>query len=338
IRTSTKLKLCRRTQNEELEMIETHDLFLRALAVPAAKKKKKTKDGEEGERYLADEPKWPDTVIAFDTESRITVDQSLTFGVWRLCKSVEQKYEIIEEGIFHADDLSAKDIKILETYMETAVPDVRSFPPRFPLYSRSKFMKKVFWPALKKHGAMICGLNLPYDLSRLAQDWKEGNKGEWSLIMAQYADGNENCNYPRILITPIDSKKAIIKLWRPWKKVQHEWKDAGRKIHFLDLRTLLWALYNKSHSLKSACDNKTGPFKEQNLPQKDEHDPTGKVTPDEIEHCRQDVRCTVALLNACKREFDKHSDTDLKPWDGFALGRCQFLFPPLTKVNNGPEL
>jgi hypothetical protein len=299
-------------------MIETHDLFLRALAVPAAKKKKKTKDGEEGERYLADEPKWPDTVIAFDTESRITVDQSLTFGVWRLCKSVEQKYEIIEEGIFHADDLSAKDIKILETYMETAVPDVRSFPPRFPLYSRSKFMKKVFWPALKKHGAMICGLNLPYDLSRLAQDWKEGNKGEWSLIMAQYADGNENCNYPRILITPIDSKKAIIKLWRPWKKVQHEWKDAGRNIHFLDLRTLLWALYNKSHSLKSACDNRNGPFKEQDLPQKDDHDPTGEVIPDEIEHCRQDVRCTVALLNACKQEFDKHSDTDLKPWDAYS--------------------
>jgi len=79
-------------------MIETHDLFLRALAVPAAKKKKKTKDGEKFERYVADEPKWPDTVVAFDTESRITVDQSLTFGVWRRCKLVGQKYEVIEEG------------------------------------------------------------------------------------------------------------------------------------------------------------------------------------------------------------------------------------------------
>ena len=92
---------------------------------------------------------------------------------------------------------------------------------------------------------------------------------------------------------------------------------AGR-IHFLDLRTLLWALYNKSHSLRSACDNESGPFKEQNLPQKDEHDPSGEVTPDEIEHCRQDVRCTIALLNACKQRFDKHSDLDLKPWNAYS--------------------
>jgi len=103
-----------------------------------------------------------------------------------------------------------------------------------------------------------------------------------------------------------------------WKKNRHEWKDKGRKIHFLDLRTLLWALYNKSHSLRTACDNKSGPFKEQKLPRKDEHDPSGEVTPDEIEHCRQDVRCTIGLLNACKQEFDEHSDLDLKPWNAYS--------------------
>jgi hypothetical protein len=303
-------------------MIETHDLFLRALAVPVEKKNKKKKTNTPGaaqdETSIFDEPKWPDYILAFDTESRTTVDQSLTFGVWRLCKLNGQNYEVIEEGIFHADDLPAKDLKVLKAYMETAVSDVRSFPPRFPIYSRTKFMKKVFWRTLKKHGTMVVGYNLGYDLTRIALDWKEGNKGEWSLVMMQYADGKENCNYPRILITPIDSKKQIIKLWRPWKKNCHEWKDAGRKIHFLDLRTLLWALYNKSHSLRSACDNKNGPFKEQNLPQKDEHDPTGKITPEEIEYCRQDVRCTIALLNACKQEFDKHSDLDLKPWNAYS--------------------
>jgi len=81
---------------------------------------------------------------------------------------------------------------------------------------------------------------------------------------------------------------------------------------------MLWALYNKSHSLRTACDNKSGPFKGQNLPQKDDHDPSGEVTEDEIEHCRQDVRCTVALLNACKKEFDKHADLDLKPWNAYS--------------------
>jgi len=309
-------------------MIETHDLFLRALAVPVAKKKKKKKkkpaDTEEDESYAADEPKWPEYVIAFDTESRVALGQSLTFGVYRLSRLVGQSYEAIEEGVFYGDNLPAKDLNVLKTYMETAVSDVPSFPPRFALYSRSEFMEKVFWHALKKWGATIVGFNLPYDLSRLALAWKEGSKGEWSLIMEQYADGNENMNYPRILITPIDSKKAIIQLARPCKRKlktkspARQWKDAGERIHFIDCRTMLWSLYNKSYSLKSACDNKKGPFKEQNLPQKDEHNPTGEVTPAEIEHCRQDVRCTVTLLNACKQEFDKHTDLDLKPWNAYS--------------------
>jgi hypothetical protein len=300
-------------------MTEIHDLFLRALAVPILKKKKKkrknAKNGQDGAHI--GEHKWPD-VIVIDSESRTTVDQNLLFGVWKRAKLIGENYEVTEEGVFCADDLPAKDHKALEAYMETAVSDVPSFPPRFPLYSRTEFMKKVFWPALKRDSAMVVGFNIGYDLTRIALDWKEGNKGEWSLAMMQYADGNENWNYPRILITPIDSKKQIIKLWVPWKKNQHEWKDAGRKIHFLDLRTLLWALYNKSHSLRSACDNKSGPFKGLNLPQKDQHEPSAEVTPDEIEHCRQDVRCTIALLNACKQEFDKHADIDLKPWDAYS--------------------
>ena len=85
------------------------------------------------------------------------------------------------------------------------------------------------------------GFNLGYDLTRIAVDWKEGNKGEWSIIMEKYKDGNGNINYPHILITPIDSKKAIIKLVRPRKRKlkgkvpASEWKDAGEKIYFLDL-------------------------------------------------------------------------------------------------------
>src|SRR5689334_21666382 len=130
-------------------MIETHDLFLRALAVPILKKKKKAKRAERSSGYGVDERKWPD-VLVIDTEGRTTVDQSLTFGVWKRAKLSGETYEVIEEGIFYADDLPAKDRRVLEMYMQTAVSDVTSFPPRFPFYSRTQFMKKVFWPALKR--------------------------------------------------------------------------------------------------------------------------------------------------------------------------------------------
>ncbi len=56
--------------------------------------------------------------------------------------------------------------------------------------------------------------------------------------------------------------------------------------------------------MKKACELEA--FKKHDLPQKIDHTPTGKVTLEEIRYARQDVRCTAALLNAAKREFDLH--------------------------------
>jgi hypothetical protein len=279
-----------------------HDIFLRALAVAADQKKNKG-------RATDDDPKWPDHALVFDTETRITADQSLTFGVYRLCALVNGGYAVTEEGIFYADDLPAKDRKVIEDYLRTAVSDVASFPPRFPLFSRSDFIKRVFWPAVKYNGALVVGFNLPFDLARLALDWSRGDENEWSFVMSRYADGAENRNRPRITIQPIDSKKAFIKLVPPWKP--DEWKDKGN-VHFLDLRTLGWALFNQSFSLRTLCQElKTDHQKTE------DYEPTGKVTPEEIEYARQDVRCTVDALNALKQNFDKHP-IGLKPYNAYS--------------------
>ncbi len=167
-------------------MTITHDIFLRAYAISADQKKE-----PKCKTRTAYDPKWPEQALVFDTETRITADQSLTFGVYRLCKRAGNKYKLTEEGIFYADDLPAKELEVLKTYLQTAVPDLKSFPPRFLLYSRSEFMQSVFWSAIRR-GALICGLNLPFDLSRLATAWTKGEKNEWSLTMSQYPDGAEN--------------------------------------------------------------------------------------------------------------------------------------------------
>jgi hypothetical protein len=131
----------------------------------------------------------------------------------------------------------------------------------------------------------------------------------FKMLNASGCNGNENKNCPRILITPIDSKKAFIKLVPPWKP--DEWKDNGTTIHFLDLRTLSWALFNRSFSLKTLCEE----LKTEH--QKLDHEPTGMVTAEEIEYARQDVRCTVDALNALKQNFDKHP-IDLKSYDAYS--------------------
>jgi hypothetical protein len=75
----------------------------------------------------------------------------------------------------------------------------------------------------------------------------------------------------------------------------------------LDLRTFAWALFNESFSLRTLCE------KLKTEHQKIDHEPTGEVTPQEIEYARQDGRCTVDALNALKLEFDRH-EIGLKPY------------------------
>jgi hypothetical protein len=116
-------------------MVQTRDIFLRALAV--APDKEKRKGTYRPSTPAADDSKWSKVVLIFDTESRITADQSLTFGVYRLCERVHDNYRLVEEGLFYAGDLPPKERTELKNYVRTAVSDVASFPPRFPLYSRS---------------------------------------------------------------------------------------------------------------------------------------------------------------------------------------------------------
>ena len=79
----------------------------------------------------------------------------------------------------------------------------------------------------------------------------------------------------------------------------------------MDVGSPSWALFNQSFSLKTLCQQlKT---KHQKL----DHEPTGKVTPEEIEYARQDGRCTVDALNGLMQEFDQHP-IRLKPYHAYS--------------------
>jgi hypothetical protein len=167
------------------------------------------------------------------------------------------------------------------------------------------FIEEVFGMAIQAK-ALIVGFNLPFDLSRLAVDWGTADNGGWALIMSQWKNAETgrlqtNECFPRIDVKALNAKTAIVQSTRAPMSIPEEGKrmklwPAGR---FLDLRTLLWALRNKSYSLKTAC-------KEFGIPGKLDHKPSGRVDLEEIEYCRQDVRATVGLLNVAKQEYDLH--------------------------------
>jgi hypothetical protein len=286
-------------------MSETQDIFLRAHTVVVdSKKGKKGKGKRRGRDLRRGLKKWPKYAVVFDCETRIDTGQGLTFGFYRVLRLDADTYRLEEEGAFFDDDLAARERDVLEGYVDAADTEVKSFPPRFPIYPRSRFVKQVFYRYARK-GALIVGFNLPFDLTRLARRWPKGKKNEWSLVLVQYPDGNENLHFPRILIDPIDSKKSFIRFTAEW--ISKTGRDMPTEIgdsRFLDLRTLLFALFNQALSLKKACELER--FRKHNLPQKIEHTPTGEVTIEEIKYARQDVRCTASLFNAAKQEFDLH--------------------------------
>lgn len=178
---------------------------------------------------------------------------------------------------------------------------------RIRVYSRSKFVTEVLALAIQARALIVC-FNAGFDLSRIAVDWKTAKNGGWSLILSQWRDPKTgelrpNKFFPRIVDKALNSKTSIIHSTRPplsepktkGEKVKH-WPGA----RFLDLRTLLWALRNRSYSLESACKE----FKTEH--QKIDHTPKGRVSIEELEYARGDVACTVDLLNATKKEFDLH--------------------------------
>jgi hypothetical protein len=200
--------------------------------------------------------------------------------------------------LFYADSLDVQHREVLERYVDDPrnLPrtEVKRFPPqmRLNLFSRSVFIERIFWKAVRK-GAMVVGFNLPFDLSRLAVKAAPADNGGWSLVLSlrksrKTGEMESNLERPRVVIKSQNSKIAFIglrSLYRP-----EEWPHDGR---FLDLRTLGWALRDRSYNLEGAC-------KDFSVPGKMKHKPTGCVTDKEIDYCRQDGQATGSLLNAMK--------------------------------------
>jgi hypothetical protein len=214
------------------------DIFLRAHTVgPKKRPPRQRKD-----------PRWPNAVLVFDTETTLDTEQALTIGAYRRCRLVDGTYVCAEEGVFHADTIDGRQRAVLDAYMreETADIGITSFPPRLKLsrHSRAEFVKRVFWTAVQR-GEMVVGFNLPFDLSRLAVQWPTGHHGSWSLVLSLRRSRKTkrleaNPYRPRVRVTATDSQSAFITATLPY--LPGEWAE-GR---FLDLHTLAKALYDES--------------------------------------------------------------------------------------------
>ena len=244
------------------------------------------------------EPKWPASILVLDCETRTDERQSLTFGTYRICCADEQgNYnDVREEGFFYdPDEVTKHELRTLKRFAkEHKAETTKDVPDVMHVRTRHDFLKEIFLP-LGLNGALIVGFNLPFDLSRLAEDARQARRlnDDWSFVMLH----EDFC--PRIIVTRKDGKIAFFR----FSGVKRNPKT-GKKIRlprgrFLDVRTLAWALRNVSYSLRGLCEALT-------IPGKLDHKPSGKITEAEINYARQDVRATVGALNALRAELDRY--------------------------------
>jgi len=268
---------------------------------------------------------WPDAVLIFDTETTTDATQRLTFGAYRYCIwTKDGRLICAEEGIIYADDLPERDpegFAMLQEYArmhwgEGIAPGQSAI---IRLYSRSEFVKVVFWKRAYKDRALVVGFNLPFDLSRIAVDWGEARKrfaGGFSFALWKHWDKitgawRENGYRPRVGIKHMDSKRAL-KGFTGAREVDAidripEGATDGKpdetytfRGHFLDLRTLIFALTDRGHSLDSACHA----FGVEHG--KEATEAHGVITPAYIRYNRRDVLATSELLEKVRAEYDRH--------------------------------
>jgi hypothetical protein len=256
----------------------------------------------------------PDAMLVWDTETRIDVTQRLTFGSYRFINNGE----CLREALFSADDLIRAERDTLSRYIAKQAADVSaSGVARLDVLSRSDLIKKFFQLAYKGR-LLVVGFNLPFDLSRIAYDVTPARRkfaGGFSLRVWSYRDAADvqqrHLFRPHIAIKHLDSKRALIgftgRSGADEEDLIPEGSETGEldehfrfRGHFLDLRTLAFALTDRAHSLESACKA----FEVAHPKKPTAHH--GTITPAYITYNRFDVLATSELATKLLEEYDRH--------------------------------
>jgi hypothetical protein len=262
-------------------------------------KREANKTSERMGRATAARPsRLPSVWVVFDCESRIDETQALTFGVCR----IYEDGRLIVEIIFFADDLPERDPegfarlqRYADGHLSDALTEFGVTRKPLSLMPCSRFLDEVLYPIAYEGHAVVVGLNLAFDLARIAR--RAGitkDNGGFSLVFW------ENPWLPRVQVRIDDNKRARIRFTRREGYEGESRYDASFAGHFLDLRMLAYAVTDKGYSLATACKE----FGTEH--EKLDHQPTGQVDAEEIDYCRRDVLVTWELaVKLCER-FAQH--------------------------------
>ena len=245
-------------------------------------------------------------VLIFDTETRTDPSQRLMFGAYRFCRWAGDRLVCLLEGLMYADDLPEQDLRTIRDYwrrhkMQTGADQSMSdSAPTLYLISERQFVRLLYRACHEpgpRRAAALVGLNLNFDISRLAVDWGESRTNKYAngftlKLREGYTndDGElrDSPHHPRYGTKHLSSTKALKGFIA---------KFTG---HIIDVRTLMFALTNRGYSLETGSKAFSVPYSKRKVEY-------GVVNPEAITYCREDVEATQRLYEQAMLEFDRHA-------------------------------
>jgi hypothetical protein len=210
-------------------------------------------------------------ILVFDTETTEDEYQNLLFGscgIW----VAGYLHRFI---LFYAQGLDERGIAVLRKCAKKKSEEGK----RIEVIPVERFISEVFFPWIVEDKALCVGFNLPFDLSRLAVRCGY-SRDRWRKGFTFWLTNDPN--HPRVRIRSLDSVRSFFALAPP---------KQGKKLdaHFLDLRTLGFALTNEKLTLQRASEVFNTAHK------KSKAETHGKITPTYIEYNVNDTLTTYDL-------------------------------------------
>ncbi len=261
-------------------------------------------------------------MLVFDCESRTDRAQALTFGSYRFLLDGR----CLEEGLFYADDLTARERGVLEGYARKHSADTdprglseRGIPsnPQLRLLPVAEFRRLLYRVAYKGRG-LVVAFNFPFDISRVALGFvpsRDRFLGGFTFQFFQYRDKDGHLRAhpyrPGIAVKHMDSKRALKGFTGGIDPDKLDQIPEGADVpkpkkgyvfrgHMLDAKTLAFALTDQAMSLERACEL----FGVEHGKQKAEKH--GIITPEYIDYNRRDVLATAELTAKLLAEYALH--------------------------------
>jgi hypothetical protein len=251
-------------------------------------------------------------LVVFDCETELHGAQRLLVACYRYVRVSWDKnvpaLTTVEEAFVVPDDLADRDpdaLALIRDYARSEHPSVdasqRDANAKLLVLTRREFCDRMLWGACWRNRATLVAFNLGFDISRLRLSWHAGrgrHKGAFVLRLWEYHGGDHRYR-PNVIARRLDNRRSLFS----WTGVKDPPNDGtphrSRDNHFLDLRTLSFALTGASHSLESACEAFGVGYRKRRVV-------LGTVSADLLAYVRQDVAATTKLAAATLAAFDGH--------------------------------